>query len=162
MTNQMASLEYRRASTQHASVVGLVIALHDTLTGDLKRAAEAMEKNDIQTRCDQLIHGFKVLTQLEAMLDMNNGGKTAVNIRRFYAHVRGQMLSAQFKLQPAILHKQAAIVLEVRQAWQLMEAKNAQPGVVESIAKHGSYQMTADASDADLDTDRRTSFSCAG
>jgi len=162
MTNQMASLEYRRASTQHASVVGLVIALHDTLIGDLRRAAEAMERNDIQTRCDQLIHGFKVLTQLEAMLDMNNGGKTAVNIRRFYAHVRGRMLAAQFKVQPGILQKQAAIVLEVRQAWQQMEAKNAQPGVVESIAKHGSYQMTTDASDVDLDTDRRSSFSCAG
>jgi len=99
---------------------------------------------------------------LEAMLDMNNGGKTAVNIRRFYAHVRGQMLAAQFKVQPGILQKQAAIVLEVRQAWQQMEAKNAQPGVVESIAKHGSYQMTTDASDVDLDTDRRSSFSCAG
>jgi flagellar protein FliS len=160
MTNQMASLEYRRASTQHASVVGLVIALHDTLIGDLKRAADAMERNDIQTRCDQLIHGFKVLTQLEAMLDMNNGGKTAVNIRRFYAHIRGQMLSAQFKLSAAILHKQAAIVLEVRQAWQQMEAKNAQPGIVERIDKRG-YQGGQLADEDTPDSEPRTSFSCA-
>jgi flagellar protein FliS len=121
MPNTFASLEYRRALTQHASVVGLVIALHDTLIGDLRRAAQAMEKNDIETRCAQLVHGFQILTQLEAMLDMKNGGPAAINIQRFYRHVRGEMLAAQFKLQPAILYKLMKIVLEVREAWQQVE-----------------------------------------
>lgn len=126
MTNQTASLEYRRAATQHASVVGLVIALHDTLVGDIRRAAEALERNDIQARCDQLIHGFKILQQLESMLDMENGGQAALNIQRFYAHVRGQLLLAQFKLSSAILYKQIEIVLDVRSAWQQVDSAAAQ------------------------------------
>lgn len=121
MINKIASLEYRRAATQQASVVGLVIALHDTLMGDLRRAVEAMKRHDIQERCDQLIHGFKVLQQLDAMIDMENGGETAINIRRFYKHIRGQMLAAQFKLSPEILEEQIRIVLEVRQAWQQID-----------------------------------------
>jgi flagellar secretion chaperone FliS len=122
MTNFMAALQYRQASTQQASVVGLVIALHDTLVGDLTRAANAMDKNDIPTRCNQLIHGFKVLTQLEAMLDMNGGGEAAINLSRFYTHVRGQMLAAQFKLDPSILRTQIRIVIEVREAWQQVDS----------------------------------------
>jgi flagellar protein FliS len=117
----MASLEYRRALTQHSSVVGLVIALHDTLAGDLRRAADAMRRNDIETRCEQLIHGFQVLTQLESMLDMQNGGPAAASIKRFYKHLRNQMLTAQFKLSPEILEEQIKIVLEVRQTWQMVD-----------------------------------------
>jgi flagellar protein FliS len=154
MTNT-ATLEYRRAATQQASVVGLVIALHDTLVGDLRRAAEAIERGDIATRCEQLIHGFKVLQQLEAMLDMNNGGEAAINIRRFYTHVRGQMLAAQFKLSPEILREQVRIVLEIRQAWQQVDSSP-----IEAAAKteYGNHVPAAIA----LETEPRASFSCNG
>nr|WP_157478154.1 flagellar export chaperone FliS [Granulicella tundricola] len=153
----MASLEYRRAATQQASVVGLVIALHDTLIGNLKRAADAMDRNDIATRCDQLIHGFKVITQLEAMLDRNNGGAAAVSIERFYKHVRAQMLNAQFKLDPAILRDQVRVVMEVRQAWQQvdsapMEARRTQP----------NYPSAPVEILQPIETEAHTSFSCSG
>jgi flagellar protein FliS len=156
MTNQTASLEYRRAATQQASVVGLVIALHDTLIGDLKRAADAMDRGDITTRCEQLIHGFKVLTQLEAMLDMNHGGEAAINIRRFYKHVRSQMLTAQFKLDPAILRDQVRVVLEVRQAWQQVDS-----APMESRRSH--YPTAGDVlQSAGSDHSSVASFSCSG
>lgn len=157
MTNHTASLEYRRAATQHASVVGLVVALLDTLMGDLRRAAEAIENGDIQGRCDQLVHAFKVLQQLEMMLDMDRGGETASKINRFYAHVRGQLLLAQFRLSSAILHKQIQIVLEVREAWQqldssMMEARTpAAPSYGENQAAT-EYAVPAEA---------RLSFSCS-
>ena len=156
MTNPTASLEYRRAATQQASVVGLVIALHDTLIGNLRRAAEAMERDDISTRCEQLIHGFKVLQQLEAMLDMNNGGDTAVSIRRFYTHVRGQMLAAQFKLSPTILHDQIRIVLDIRQAWQQVDSSpiESRPAIDLTTSVDPSMQSEA--------PQPRASFSCSG
>jgi flagellar protein FliS len=158
MTNHMASLDYRRAATQQASVVGLVIALHDTLIGNLRRAAEAMDRNDIPKRCDELIHGFKVLTQLEAMLDSKNGGVAAVNIRRFYTHVRSQMLAAQFKLLPEILRDQVKIVVEVRQAWEQVDSGSAAAQSFNAgMQPVGAMQMQAT-----METEVRTSFSCSG
>ncbi len=148
----MASLEYRRAATQQASVVGLVIALHDTLIGNLKRAADAMDRNDIAVRCDELVHGFKVLTQLDAMLDMKNGGEAALNIRRFYMHVRGQMLDAQFKLKPEVLRNQVRIVLEVREAWEQVDG--------EPNEGRGDTERVGVQSAADFEM--RVSFSCSG
>jgi flagellar protein FliS len=157
MNNHFASLEYRRAATQQASVVGLVIALHDTLIGDLKRAADAMERNDIATRCDQLIHGFKVLTQLDAMLDRTNGGETAVKIGRFYSHVRSQMLTAQFKLDPAILHQQIGIVMEVREAWQQVDSA---PLEAKGYASGSQYASAPATLQTTPEPSVRISFSC--
>ncbi len=157
MTSQIASLEYRRSVTQQASVVGLVVALHDCLIGDLRRAAEAMEKNDIQTRCDRLIHGLKVLQQLDAMLDMENGGETANQTRRFYTHVRGQILQAQFKLSPQSLRNQCQAVFEVRQAWEQIDSS-----LAERSGKDASNSSAASPKDSELKTAvERSNFSCS-
>ncbi len=160
MTNKINSLAYRQAVTQQASVVGLVIALYDTLLGNLRRAAEAMDREDIQGRCDELVHGFKVLQQLDAMLDMERGGETAVKNRRFYNHLRGQMLAAQFKLSSEMLKKQIGLVLEVRQAWQQIDTMLPSPDraklspltstVVPYTARQGG------------EAEPRSSFSCSG
>ena len=159
MTNQTASLEYRRAATQQASVVGLVMALHDTLIGNLRRAAEALERDDIQGRCAELVHGFKVLTQLEAMLDMKQGGEAAVKIRRFYTYVRGQMLSAQFKLSADILRDQIRIVMEVRQAWEQVDGASpeGQPRVGQ-----GTTGLSQRMMQTPHEPELRASFSCTG
>ena len=158
MNNQFASLEYRRAATQQASVVGLVIALHDTLIGNLRRAADAMDKDDIPTRCNELIHGFKVLTQLEAMLDMKSGGESAINIRRFYTHVRGQMLAAQFKLSPTVLRDQIRIVLEVRQAWEQVDSGSIEAKGFSATPQPANPMMVQ----ASLEQESRSAFSCSG
>lgn len=157
MTNRFASLEYRRAATQQASVVGLVIALHDTLAGDIRRAAEAIDNGNIQGRCDQLIHAFKVLQQLDLMLDMENGGETAAKIRRFYSHVRGQLLLAQFKLSSAILHKQIEIVLDVREAWRQLDSAATEDRNVTAPAYGAVHATTEPAPPAGP----RLSFSCS-
>ena len=157
MNNYTASLEYRRAATQQASSVGLVIALHDTLIGNIRRAAEAIDRNDIQGRCDQLIHGFKVLQQLDSMLDMENGGDTAVKIRRFYAHVRGQLLQAQFKLSSEILRKQIEIVFDVREAWQQLDSAATE----ERNVKTPSYGEVHATKEPASSAEPRLSFSCS-
>lgn len=140
MTYTSASLTYRQAAMQQASTVGLVIALYDTLVGDLTRAVEATERRDIQTRCDQLAHGFKVLQQLEIMIDHANGGPTAISLQRFYRHIRNQLLQAQFKLSPDILREQINIILEVREAWQKVDG-----AAIERSSVHSSTHCADDS-----------------
>jgi flagellar protein FliS len=156
MTHTSASLEYRRALTQQASTVGLVIALHETLVGNLRRAAEAIDRSDVQTRCDELIHGFKVLTQLEAMLDMKRGGTTAVRIDRFYKHVRSQMLAAQFKQSAEILRAQMQIVFEVRDAWQQADER-----IAPSKPTMSSYVSDSDTTYQTAAVEVYEAFSCS-
>lgn len=128
MTLTQPALAYRRAATQQASVVGLVIALYDTLAGDLQRAMLAMANGHIEERATQLKHGFSVLTQLDSLIDMDNGGQTAINLRRFYSHLRDEMLRAQFEQEPSILERASGLLLEIREAWQQVDLRAAQTG----------------------------------
>lgn len=123
MTPIPPALAYRRAATQQASVVGMVIALYDTLVGDLYRAVAAMQAKQIEERSRQLKHGFTILTQLDSLLDMELGGDTAIQLRRFYGFLRSEMLRAQFAQDPVILECSASIVLEVREAWQQVSTR---------------------------------------
>ena len=125
MTPSSATLAYRRASTQQASPVGLVIALCDTLAGDLTRAALALRAHNIQGRCDQLKHGFMVLQQLALLLDTRGETPAALQSQRFYDYLRGQMLTAQFKQDPLILEEAGKLLLEVRGAWQQVDSQAA-------------------------------------
>ncbi len=141
MTPTPPALAYRRAAAQQASVVGLVIALYDTLAGNLQRASEAMLRGDLEQRGEQLKHGFAVLTQLVTLIDTDRGGSTALHLQRFYAHLRQQMLRAQFEQDPAILDSAQALVLDVRGAWQELDFRS--PSTAESSAAPGARNQSA-------------------
>lgn len=123
MMPSQPALAYRRAATQQASVVGLVIALYDTLAGDLQRAAAAMGRNDIEERTRQLKHGLSVLTQLDSLIDMEHGGQTAIHLRRFYSFLRDEMLRAQFEQDSSVLENASTLLLGVRGAWQEVDLR---------------------------------------
>lgn len=158
MTGKMASLQYKQAVTRQASMIGLVIALHDTLIGNIRQAAQAIEANDIPTRCNELIHGFKVLQQLETMLDMENGGSTAASVHHFYTYTRGQMLKAQFSLSAPILWEQVQGVLEVRQAWHQLDNASVAPQIPK-VPTHSSPDQPTEGRERDQ---ARASFTCMG
>ena len=111
-------LSYRKSSVEGASPIGLVIALYDTLSGDLSRAAEALRNDDIEARCRQLNHATLVLGQLEDWIDLPNGGDLAVNLKAFYAYLRARLLEAAINESPRLLEAQIELILEVRSAWQ--------------------------------------------
>lgn len=112
-----SSLSYRRAAVQQASPVGLVVILLDLLVGDLQGAVAAMRRWDIEERTRRLKHGLLVVQLLEGSLDLEHGGETAHILSRFYAHLRNQILLAQFQMKPQLLEDQLPSILDLRQAW---------------------------------------------
>jgi flagellar protein FliS len=117
MTSETA-LSYRKSAIEGASPIGLVIALYDTLWGDLRRAAEAIHKNDIELRCEELNHATIVLGQLEEWVDVANGGDLAKSLTGFYAYLRAKMMEAEITKSATLLEAQMKLVLHVRSAWQ--------------------------------------------
>lgn len=115
-------LTYRRSSIAGASAIGLMIALFDTLAGDLRRAATALRKNDIETRCKELNHGTLVLGQLESWVDLKNGGESAQTLSRFYAYLRAKMMEAAITKSAKLLETQIDMLLHVRSALQQLDA----------------------------------------
>jgi flagellar protein FliS len=114
-------LSYRRSAIEGASPIGLMIALFDTLAGDLGRAAAALRKGDIETRCREVNHAILVLGHLESWIDRTSGGESAESLARFYGHLRAKMMEASVKKSATILDAQIEMILNVRSAWQLLD-----------------------------------------
>jgi flagellar protein FliS len=114
-------IAYRKTALSGASGFGLLIALYDTLAGDLRRAAEAERANDIEKRCREANHALLVIAHLEDLIDRGPGGELAKNMKAFYASLRRKMVQAQAKRSATMLEEQMKEVLDLRAIWQAME-----------------------------------------
>src|ERR1700751_2014626 len=123
-------LSYRKSAIEGASSIGLIIVIFDTLAGDLRRAAAAIRKNDIEKRCRELDHACLVLGQLESWVDMEKGGDSARSLSHFYAYLRATMMEASVPQSASVLDTQIETILQVRSAWQKLD--NAQQGPSET------------------------------
>lgn len=115
MTREMT---YRNCAIGGASPIGLIIALFDRLVADLGRAAQAIHKEDIETRCQELNHAVLIVGQLESWIDKANGGQPARELSTFYSYLRAKMMEASIKKSATILESLIEMVLHVRSSWQ--------------------------------------------
>jgi len=141
-------LSYRRVAIAGATTIGLMIALFDTLVGDLRRAAAALRKGDIETRCREMNHAALVISQLESWIDLKSGGESAQTLSRFYAYLRAKMLEAAGAKSANSLEVQIEMILHIRSAWQQLDASPPQStegmGRTAAMPAYGSIQSAAE------------------
>jgi flagellar protein FliS len=134
-------LAYRRTAVEGTSGFGLLIALYDTLAGNLSRAAEAQRNNDIQKRCQEINHALLVIGHLEDWVDREGGGELAQKLVRFYSSLRAKLLEAQAKQSPEMLEQQMDIILAIRGTWHDLEGRAS--SVLDAPSSNQSSQFAA-------------------
>lgn len=118
-----AEIVYRRtAAAAGGNGLGLLIALYDTLAGDLRRAAEAERSNDIEKRCREVNHALLVIGCLQDWVARGSGGELGEELSAFYTSMRRRLIEAQVRRSAPLLEEQMALVLEVRESWQAVES----------------------------------------
>ncbi len=108
---------YREAAVQGASPVELVVRLYEQMIEDLRQAAIAIERNDIERRSNRIKHVILIIGYLQSTLDFARGGKVAENLDQFYDVLRQNLLRVQFRPSPRALSQQITDLLAVREAW---------------------------------------------
>ena len=114
-------MAYRKTAIGGASGFGLLIALYDTLAGDLRRAAEAERSNNLENRAKEVNHALLVVGYLEDWVERGSGGELADHLITFYRTLRARMIEAQVQRCPEMLEWQMAEVLKIRGIWQRFE-----------------------------------------
>lgn len=132
-----ARYSYREASIRGASPVRLVVCLYEQAIIDLRRAAMALEKGDIETRTREINHALLVLAHLQGSIDVERGGEVARNLQRFYNLVRAGLVEAQMKQSRLILEQQISQLTLVHEAWQQLERDMAAPSG-RSVSAHSA------------------------
>jgi len=117
-------LAYRRSAAEGASGIGLLIALYDTLAGDLRRAAAAQRANDIARRSREAKHAFTIIGYLEDCVRRGSGGPLSQQLLAFYSTLRKKLLEAQIRHSAETLEQQMESVLKLREHWQMLDSRN--------------------------------------
>lgn len=125
-------LAYRKTAVEGASGFGLLVALFDTLAGNIQRAAEAERASDIEKRSYEIKHALLVIGCLEDWASRGPGGELADQLVAFYKKLRRNLVQAQIQRSAPLMEKQMASVLRIRQCWQQadMGADGAGPDVL--------------------------------
>lgn len=130
---------YRQAAGRGASSVALLVLLYEQVIEDLRRAATAIEQNDIELRTAKINHAVLVIGHLQSKLNFGAGGQVARNLERFYNLLRRRLLEAQVQASKEIVNEQISVLLDLRDAWTRVEraeaprsAPNPVPSTVEA------------------------------
>jgi flagellar secretion chaperone FliS len=115
-------LAYRKSAAQGASGLGLLIALYDTVIGDLRRAAAAQRAGDLERRAAELKHALLVLSYLQNWTDAERGD-LASKLDAFYSRMRRKVIEAQAKQSAEMLEEQMAAALGIREIWQVLDLR---------------------------------------
>ena len=108
---------YRRTAGVSASPVKLIVILYEQLIKDLRRAAAAMEKNDIQARSREVDHALLVLARLQNSLNDAQGGEISRKLEKFYSLVRATLLTASLERSAKMIDQQIGNLVQLREAW---------------------------------------------
>jgi len=139
-------MTYRKMALGGASGFALMMALYDTLAGDLLRAADAERRNEIGARCKQVNHALLVVAYLEDWIHRGPGGPLAQQLLGFYGSMRRRMIEAEAKRSPEILEEQVSRVLEIREIWQKLELREGStPGQIQTRAQAPAYPGSSPA-----------------
>jgi flagellar biosynthetic protein FliS len=104
--------------------MGLLVALYDTLAGNLRRAAAAQRANDIETRSHEAKHAFTVIGYLEDCVRRGSGGPLSQQLLAFYSTLRKKLVEAQARQSAEALEEQMESILKLREHWQTLDSHN--------------------------------------
>jgi len=136
---------YRKTTSEGATGFSLMVALYDTLAGDLRRAAEAERCNNIEKRCNEVKHALLVIAHLEDWISQGSGGELADKLTAFYSTLRRKMILAQARRSPEILEEQMFQVLDLRKMWHELDVRSASAVEVPSWVNAQEFSSNAPA-----------------
>jgi flagellar protein FliS len=101
--------------------------------GALKRIAfakGAIQRKQIVEKGKFIGQAVAIVDGLRASLDKDKGGEIAVNLEALYDYISRQLVTANLKSSEAILDEVSGLLLEVKSAW---DAINAPAEVIEPV-----------------------------
>lgn len=101
------------ASSPH----GLVAMLLQGILDKLAKAKGAIARNDIASRGQEISASIRIVDNLRASLDLENGGNIANSLHALYDYMERRLVQANASADPGIINEVARLVEEIKVAW---------------------------------------------
>lgn len=109
---------YATTQIQTASPVQVIVLLYDGTIQAMKLAQEGMRKNNRDDKARFLGRALRVVSELSASLNMEQGEKVAKELSRIYEFVIYELTQANLLDQPERLDVPIRCLSLIREAWQ--------------------------------------------
>lgn len=109
--------EYRRNAILGASPAQLVVMLYDGALRFIEAGRLAMRAKDLSVQNDRLLRAQRIVSELLATLDHEQGGELATNLAGLYGFVLDRLMQANIEDREEPLDQAAKTLQELREAW---------------------------------------------
>ena len=115
---------YRQVATQTAPPGQLVLMLYEGAIRFLERAADGFSKDDPaefhMAVNNNVLRAQDILRELDACLDMAQGGELAAHLRRLYDYMDRRLTESNLKKEPNGIQEIIGRLTTLRDAWAAM------------------------------------------
>jgi flagellar protein FliS len=123
--------QYRKSSVGAASPLQLVIMLYDGALRFMEAGRHAMLRRDVYNQNENITKAQRIVGELIATLDMEQGGEVAKNLVALYTYVYEKLVEANLEDKPELVQECATIVSELRESWVELERQSRNTAIVE-------------------------------
>lgn len=100
----------------------IIIMLYDGAIRFLKESCEALEKNDFIEKGKKISKALDIITELNAVLDMEAGGEVAQNLRKLYIFMHQHLTMASIKKNTKAINDVIKMLEKLNSGWKEIAA----------------------------------------
>jgi len=130
--NQYFANRYQEVDASTATPLHLVVMLYDAAICSLEEARGYMERKDISGRSRAINKCSAILSELQASLNLGEGGDIASSLNRLYDYMKITLLRAAAEQDPDLVVEVLGLLESLRTAWRQIDS-GAAAAALESI-----------------------------
>jgi flagellar secretion chaperone FliS len=108
---------YYQTHIQSRSPLELVVMLYDGAIRFLNQTTEAMERGDLVAKRDAMSRSMAILSELQGMLDLEQGGEVAASLDSLYTYMIERLSAANAERDPKPIAEVIRLLAGLRDAW---------------------------------------------
>ena len=121
--NEYAAHTYRQQQVNTASPAKMVYMLYDKTLSRLQEAQNAIERKDIQGRCNANCSAQELIAHLSNTLDMDQGGEISANLERLYTHCLVRLMDVDRHNDTTAAQEVIDLLTPLRDSWAALAEK---------------------------------------
>ena len=122
--NEHAAHTYKQQQVNTASPAKMVFMLYEKVLTRLQEAKNAIERKDIQARCDANSNAQELIAHLSNTLDMQQGGEIAANLERLFSHCLIRLMDVDLRNDPKAADEVIMLLSPIRDSWATLAEKS--------------------------------------
>jgi len=109
---------YQQTAIGTQSKGRLIVMLYDGAIKFMKLAVKELEAGDYAAKGQYINRAQDIISELNAVLDMDGGGEIAQNLRKLYTFMNGRLRQANTNRDPDMIREVITLMEELNQSWK--------------------------------------------